>query len=92
MKRTTRTRASRTSTRTFWSAKIGPLVEMVLGLDVDSLPPTPWVLKRSATVPIGKSTFFGGPFMTITNNEAWLQSLLQDLKAGPTGPASLLPP
>jgi hypothetical protein len=62
------------------------IAEAVPKLTPADLPPTPWVLKVAPRVPIGRSVFLGGPYVTVTNNEVWLRELQRDVAAGPCGP------
>ena len=69
-----------------WPASVAWVAERVKTLRPDELPKTPWALHSSATKPINGSTFFGGSYLQVTNNETFLAGLKLDVSAGPQGP------
>lgn len=69
-----------------WPEHLRWVVERIATLKPEELPKPPWVLHTSPTKPINGSLFFGGPAVTVANNETYLTGLRQDVAAGPHGP------
>lgn len=73
---------------TVWSEDICRLAAYVYALEPSDMPKEPWTLKESPQLRIGTGFFRGGPFLTVTNNKAWLDSLKREIKEGPDGSRS----
>jgi len=55
-------------------------------LSCEDLPEVPWCLKSRPARPIKGGVDPGGPYVSVTNNEAWLRELRRDVSRGPRGP------
>lgn len=62
------------------------VVDRLNAVRPEDLPPTPWTLLSSPPQQIGLSTFFGGAFVKVIDNELFLAALKRDVAQGWNGP------
>ena len=71
---------------TTWSRHgLTETVKRLESLGPSEMPETPWVLHTAPPRKIGKSRSPGGPYVTVQDNEAWLENIRSDVSKGAMG-------